>query len=114
MRISDWSSDVCSSDLCYGKLRETWERVIEEVLLNDVVQRFRPSIEAKRLGRVNVDGQDYVTIDKAMSKCSALMTGHDEAGAIASTDRKSCVEGKRVSVRLNPGGRRIIKKKQKK
>jgi energy-coupling factor transporter ATP-binding protein EcfA2 len=70
---------------CYGKLRETWERVIEEVLLNDVVQRFRPSIETKRLGRVSIDGQDYVTIDKAMSKCSALMTGHDEAGAIAST-----------------------------
>ncbi|MBX9791396.1 MAG: AAA family ATPase [Pirellulales bacterium] len=70
---------------CYGKLRETWERVIEEVLLNDVVQRYRPSIETQRLSRVSIDGQDYVTIDQAMSKCSALMTGHDEAGAIAST-----------------------------
>lgn len=69
---------------CYGKLRETWERVIEEVLLNDVVQRFRPSIETQRLSRVCIEGNDYVVIDAAMSKCSALMTGHDEAGAIAS------------------------------
>src|SRR3546814_18856105 len=29
-------------------------------------------------------------------------------------DRKSVVEGKRVSVSLDPGGRRIIKKKKKK
>src|SRR3546814_1798114 len=29
MRISDWSSDVCSSDLCFGSsLRAQWERLL--------------------------------------------------------------------------------------
>jgi len=30
----------------YGLLRETWERAVEERLLNDSVQRFRPSASA--------------------------------------------------------------------
>src|SRR3546814_14257556 len=34
-----------------------------------------------------------------------------ETSACANVDRKSVVEGKRVSVRVDPGGRRIIKKK---
>lgn len=70
---------------CYGKLRQTWERAIEEVLFNDTIQRFRPSIETTRLGRVSIEANDYVVIDRAMRRCSALMTGHDEAAAIAST-----------------------------
>src|SRR3546814_12035278 len=35
-------------------------------------------------------------------------------GTIAPTDRKSVVQGKSVSGRVDPGGRRIIKKKKKK
>ena len=33
----------------YGFLREAWERAITEVLLYDVVERYRPSIETKKL-----------------------------------------------------------------
>ena len=68
----------------YGKLRETWERAIEELLFQDVIQRFRPSIETQRLKRVSVDPADLVAIDAGMSKCSTWMTGHDSAAAIGS------------------------------
>ena len=68
---------------CYGLLRETWERAIEEVVLNDVISRFRPSIETQRLKGVTIETSDYVTIDEGMSKCSRWMTGHDSSGAIA-------------------------------
>jgi len=68
----------------YGKLRETWERAIEEVLLNDVIQRFRPSIETQRLKSVIIEEGDYVVIENAMGKCSTWLTGHDSAGAIGS------------------------------
>jgi energy-coupling factor transporter ATP-binding protein EcfA2 len=69
---------------CYGLLRETWERAVEEVVLNDAIQRYRASIETKRLMAVTFDSNDYATIDQAMAKCSTHMTGHDSAGAIGS------------------------------
>lgn len=68
----------------YGKLRETWERAVEEVLLQDVVQRFRPSVETLRLKAIAVEPSDYVIIDQAMGKCSTWMTGHDSAAALGS------------------------------
>src|SRR3546814_11530418 len=39
-------------------------------------------------------------------------TGIEPVTASPLSDRKSVVEGKRVSVRVDPGGRRIIKKKK--
>jgi len=68
----------------YALLRETWERAVEEVLLNDALNRFRPSVETRRLQKVSLEDSDYVTIDNAMSKCSTWMAGHDASGAIAS------------------------------
>ena len=65
----------------YGKLREAWERAIEEWLLNDSVKRFRPSIETQRLKKVLVESGDYAIIELGMSKCSAELTGHDKAPA---------------------------------
>ncbi len=69
----------------YGKLRETWERAVEEILFNDSIQRFRASIETHRLKRVIIESSDYAAIDKGMSMCSAKLTGHDSAAAIGST-----------------------------
>jgi hypothetical protein len=54
----------------YGLLRDSWERMVEEVLLNDVVQRFRRGVETKRLRPVFVDDSDVKTIYFAHSKCS--------------------------------------------
>ncbi len=68
----------------YGKLRETWERAVEELLLNDAIQRFRPSIETQRLKCVTIEPTDYIAIEAGMKKCSTWMTGHDSAAAIGS------------------------------
>ncbi len=48
-----------------GKLRETWERAIEEVLLNDANSKVRPSIETQRLKRVTIEPADYTLLTLA-------------------------------------------------
>lgn len=54
----------------YRQLRLAWERAVEEVLLQNVVLRFRKSIETQRLASVLVEDSDYATVDHWMSKCS--------------------------------------------
>lgn len=68
---------LLSRDL-YNDLRMTWERGVEEVLLNEVVLRFRKGIETTRLKRVSVESEDITAITMGMSKCSNY-TGHDGA-----------------------------------
>src|SRR5205085_2370072 len=63
----------------YGLLREAWERALEEVLLNGVVERFRPSVETQRIARINITPDDPRTVEVAMTKCSTWLTGHDQA-----------------------------------
>lgn len=67
----------------YFRLRMTWERAVEEVLLREVILRFRKGIETKRLAGVVVDDEDYAQINAGMSKCSNY--AHDRAlqGGIA-------------------------------
>ena len=67
----------------YGKLRETWERFVEEVFLNGAVQRFGRSIQAQRLSKVvDLTVDDYNLVESNMSKCSTYFTGHDTAGML--------------------------------
>lgn len=54
----------------YRKLRDTWERAVEEVLLNGAILRFRKSIETNRLGKVRVDEEDWREVESGMTKCS--------------------------------------------
>jgi len=61
----------------YRQLRIAWERAIEEVLLRNVVLRFRKGIETQRLAGVLVEDADYVAVDAWMSKCSNY--AHDQA-----------------------------------
>jgi energy-coupling factor transporter ATP-binding protein EcfA2 len=70
----------------YVRLRMTWERAVEEVLLREVVVRFRKGVETQRLAGVVVDDEDYATISAGMSKCSNY--AHDKAleGGIAIPD----------------------------
>ena len=66
----------------YGRLREAWERALEEVLLNGVVQRYRPSIETHRLAKIfDITEADYKAVEAGMTKCSAWLIGHDQAAA---------------------------------
>ena len=63
----------------YAKMRETWERIVEEVLFNNVVQRFRPEVMTQSLEDAYVDpGADYPTIFEGMKRCSHY-SGHDPA-----------------------------------
>src|SRR3546814_16808417 len=91
MRISDWSSDVCSSDLPPN-----------DTLLSGAGQAgARASALAGLEARVGlVDDVD-----------PALATDH-AAIPMAGLDRKSVVEGKRVSVRVDLGGRRTMNNKK--
>ena len=43
----------------YSDLRETWERLVEELLLNDVVGRFQRDVATKSLKGVLVSDEDY-------------------------------------------------------
>src|SRR3546814_15989099 len=91
MRISDWSSDVCSSDL--------------HLLRCDLLLRDGRGTEmaCQVLGRdagANLNGTDLIP---------ALLEQY--RGQRIALDRKSVVSGKSVSVRVDLGCRRIIKKK---
>lgn len=67
----------------YGKLRETWERSIEEVVLNGTVQRFGREIQTRRLKKViDFIDDDYQIIEDNISKCSTMFLGHDSAGEL--------------------------------
>src|SRR3546814_17202833 len=122
MRISDWSSDVCSSDL--GSLPKPQVREIAKSL--DLAVALKP------------DSQDicFVPDGNYAGIVRKIRPDADEGGAIVHVDgrmlgrhkglihytvgprkgleidRKSGVEGKGASVRVALGGRRIIKKKK--
>src|SRR3546814_13135983 len=103
MRISDWSSDVCSSDL----LAAQESRNIQQVLLRLAVADALGRVEGEtRLGGASgcPGGRPRGrTAGRGLSRGLTLRLGRD---------RKSVVYGKSVSVRVDLGGRRIIKNKR--
>tara|TARA_R110000868_G_scaffold56323_2_gene174348 strand:+ start:10929 stop:13625 length:2697 start_codon:yes stop_codon:yes gene_type:complete len=63
----------------YATMRETWERIIEEILFNNAVQRFRPEVMTQRLEEACYDpATDYPVIFEGMKRCSHY-SGHDPA-----------------------------------
>lgn len=64
----------------YTDLRETWERLVEEVLLYRVVERFSSDVKTQSLKGVVVNDDDYKTIFWAMKRASER-SGHDMAAA---------------------------------
>jgi energy-coupling factor transporter ATP-binding protein EcfA2 len=68
------------ANMLYGDVRKTWERAIEEVLLDEVVLRFRETIETQRLRKIgDITQNDLDTIEAGMSKASKWEGGHDHA-----------------------------------
>src|SRR3546814_15702477 len=95
MRISDWSSDVCSSDL--------FEELPLESLPLDAWHRAHGARMVPFAGYEMPIQYEGIVAEHEWTR--------SHAGLL---DRKSVVEGKSVSVRVDRGGRRIIKTKNKK
>ncbi len=62
----------------YTDLRETWERAVEEILLNAVVERFGTDVRTQSLKGVEVTDEDYCIIFRGMKRASEY-SGHDRA-----------------------------------
>src|SRR3546814_12046834 len=98
MRISDWSSDVCSSDLKNRRSQLRRPRVqIQKLLRRSIATLATPSMPGR--------------ITACRSPASSASTRKRFWPSTLEVDRKSVVEGKSVSVRVDLGGRRILKKK---
>src|SRR3546814_15609926 len=94
MRISDWSSDVCSSDLldCVAAPRLA---MTEAALQAEI----RPGVPNERAPFHRTPGSRSGTCHRNQQGASNLARG----------DRKSVVKGQSVSVLVDLGGLRIIK-----
>src|SRR3546814_15305597 len=112
MRISDWSSDVCSSDLIGREPVEV--AIADEFAGNDVTLAAAAMLFGEHRRLCNVADVDCRRAD---IECCARLAGGDIAQHAAvrrRLDRESVGEGKRVSGRVDLGGRRSTKKKKKK
>src|SRR3546814_15866176 len=137
MRISDWSSDVYSSDLTYpadflyqnlmieaNVIEAAFRNEVEKLLFlgsSCIYPKFadQPIREESLLtGALEPTNEWYAVAKIAGIKlCQAYRNQHgcDYIAAMPSNlygDRKSVLQGKSVSVRVAPGGRRLIKKKK--
>src|SRR3546814_16689790 len=104
MRISDWSSDVCSSDLHRGGIARNGIASDLAVVLRTLWFRGQARHE---LGSAILGGQ----------RQPGQGRGKDVPGrrcSLYGIDRTSVVSGKSGSVRVDLGGRRIIHKKNNK
>src|SRR3546814_14757451 len=120
MRISDWSSDVCSSDL--GRLEATRDRPSPPARALMPDPRRPCAISQQSSPRLRSGGRARLRGVMSMAQFQILCP-HSEAEwrpitiefifAPNGEDRKSVGKGKSVSVRVDLGGRRIIKKKKK-
>src|SRR3546814_20657123 len=105
MRISDWRSDVCSSDL------EPRDRARNG---RGHAVRSRLSLALFRDQRREAQGRARGPLYSHPREEAVQPAGpHSAAGAGGSVERKRGVEGKGESVRVDLGGRRFIKKKNK-
>src|SRR3546814_17586582 len=95
MRISDWSSDVCSSDLPATTATLPIFLPIAIAVASASGAVFSP----------RTTSSSFITF-AGEKKCIPSTS----PGRLVAVDRKSVVEGKSVSVRVDLGCRRIIKK----
>src|SRR3546814_18663916 len=104
MRISDWSSDVCSSDLVAGF------DVGGNLRVDLVGAQERPVHDRHHAGGGAVHRAAGVQLLEVAGGEPRRLGERARGGG----DRKSVVSGKSVSVRVDLGGSRIIKKKNNK
>src|SRR3546814_13014622 len=112
MRISDWSSDVCSSDLSNMVARSimwSWDTYIQDEWDNVVLDQGVFKRRAVEAVKYMVDLY-HKTMTPAVFAWNAASNNQDLLAGKAS-ERKSVVSGKSVSGRVARGGRRFIKQK---
>src|SRR3546814_14638537 len=106
MRISDWSSDVCSSDLLGDRAILA---VVDEAggaeLSRDIGRDIEIEIAILRHGELALGHVDALAAQQTLHACEPLVV---EAARQPLIDRKSVVEGKSVSVRVDLGGCRSM------
>src|SRR3546814_19866456 len=102
MRISDWSSDVCSSDL----------RGMVRALLNRIFRRRAAQPDSADDAAVEALTTDLSLrlTDRARAELQADFEALPRLRPRDRLDRQSVEEGQSVSVRVDLGGRRIHKK----
>jgi len=63
----------------YTRMRESWERVVEEIIFSGAIQRFRPDVMTQRLETASFNpDEDFSEIFEGMKRCSHF-SGHDRA-----------------------------------
>lgn len=83
LRKGDRAAYEQKSEWIYDRLRQSWERAVEEVLLNEVVVRFGDGVSTQRLKTLtDITDADVQCVDTEMSYCSSFV--HDESGAVNS------------------------------
>src|SRR3546814_16145519 len=100
MRISDWSSDVCSSDL--SPQHSSAQSGRSRISVGPEPSGLNPS------GGI-ICGADTTGAGNASARPNGMR--RIDSRPTMGADRKSVVEGKMVSVRLDLGGRRILNTK---
>src|SRR3546814_14994452 len=117
MRISDWSSDVCSSDLEQSESNN--QTTVEQAGVNASSYVNQSGVAtAANPNKVDVSqkgngAESFVAQTGAiLNEVEVDQDGNSYSMVLQDGDRKSVVSGKSVSVRVDLGGRRIINKKQ--
>src|SRR3546814_18411601 len=114
MRISDWSSDVCSSDLAVAAiLAERPNAKLDPPVLRGQIVAYRPFFDIPSGKNIPFGVQtdaDWSAAIKSMEQTGLIGPGHKPADYSPNADRKSVVEGTSGSVRVGQGGRRLLKK----
>lgn len=78
--LDEHSQDYADRSRDVGeKLRETWERLIEECVLQGTVVRLRPSVQSQQLDMVQVSDEDWEKVYHGMTRTSGW--SHDLARA---------------------------------
>src|SRR3546814_1342385 len=116
LRISDWSSDVCSSDLpllhSFHEIMAQGGKVVIDAAAVDRLSTPCVQILVSAVQHMEQHGIPFVI----RSPSDAFVTAFDDLGLFSYLmqwpDRKSVVLGKSVSVSVDLGGRRLVKKKQ--
>src|SRR3546814_12869021 len=111
MRISDWSSDVCSSDLALLLDAILTPGGVNPAFLQAIGDGgpYGTGWPAPRIatGPVRIIKADIV----GNGHVRAIVSG-DDGRSLKTVDRKRVVSGNSGSVRVDPGGRRLIKNKK--